>query len=365
MSKQLSTDAVPCAPRVLLLTFDQAEGRDELFDAENDWRDFFAHLSELNNSLPNVVVLFTMTLGLRNRLHGVMERQFRDRIRMDDSLTLSLPTPSQVAAIYRARVLHWLRDEPDVRVRYADFGTPSLPFEADELTALANNESVRDALGILDRAFHQRLAGVAVDVSIDYLYDRNERKASEAAATEWDYTADHLDTVRKLLREVGEALGGAAGVELREFTPVRLDNVPLLHLVFALPRQSPTINVYLARVGKTYNAQIPALIQQFLYGREKARNFLTVVRPVALPEALDVVEARYSTQFTTGGCGVAVESACRSLLAVEAKRGEYTAPGQAEELDGLIRGEVAGTYLSRVFRNARARLDELSAGAAS
>jgi len=78
-------------------------------------------------------------------------------------------------------------------------------FEADELAALADNQSVRDVLEILDRAFHQKLAGIAVDVSIDYLYDRNELRASEASISEWDYTADHLDTVRELLKEVGEA----------------------------------------------------------------------------------------------------------------------------------------------------------------
>ena len=108
-----------------------------------------------------------------------------------------------------------------------------------------------------------------MDVSIDYLYDRNELKAAEAAATEWDYTADHLGTVRALLREVGGALADAAGVELHEFTPVKLDNVPLLHLVFGGPRQSPTVNVYLARLGKTYNAQIPRSSNSFCTGERR------------------------------------------------------------------------------------------------
>ena len=62
---------------------------------------------------------------------------------------------------------------------------------------------------------------------------------------------------------------------------------------------------------------------------------------------------------------MAVESACRSLRAVEAKRGEYTEPGQVAELDGLIRGEVAGTYLAQLFRRARLKLDELAAAPAN
>ena len=108
-----------------------------------------------------------------------------------------------------------------------------------------------------------------MDVSIDYLYDRNELKAAEAAATEWDYTADHLGTVRRLLEAVGALLGRAVGVELQKHTPIKLDNVPVLHLVFALPQQSHAVNVYLARFGNYYNAQIPRSSNSFCTGERR------------------------------------------------------------------------------------------------
>ncbi len=80
ISTQLSTDGDRYEPRLFLLVFDQAEGRNELFDTIEDWNRFFAYLSEFYNSLPNLLIIFTMTLHLRQELHNRMERQFRDRI---------------------------------------------------------------------------------------------------------------------------------------------------------------------------------------------------------------------------------------------------------------------------------------------
>jgi len=364
VSEKLSIDAFPCPPRVLLLTFDQAEGRDELFDSDKDWNDFFAHLSELYNSLPNVVVLFTMTLALRNRLHGQMERQFQDRIQMDDKLTLALPTAEQITALYRARLDYWLCDEPIVRSLYRKFSNPLLPFEQGELSAIGQFGSVREVLKNLDKAFHKKLSEIVVDADLDYLYDRRERKSAEAADNEWDYTADHIDTVHTLLRDLGSFLGQEAGVELKDFTPVKVDSVPALRLVFNLPNQPQKIIVHLARLGYNYTSQITALINSVLYDRDKNKNFLKIVRPTALPVSWEI-ESRYSSQFATGICPTAVESTCLSLLAVNAKRDEYKERGQEAELDRLIRDELAGTYLHDLFRHARGKLDELVGGAAS
>ena len=50
VTTELSDPAHPCRPRVFLLVFDQAEGRNELFEGDADWKDFFAHLSELYNT---------------------------------------------------------------------------------------------------------------------------------------------------------------------------------------------------------------------------------------------------------------------------------------------------------------------------
>lgn len=359
VSAQLATATVPCPPRVLLLTFDQAEGRDELFDTDDDWQEFFAHLSELYNSLPNVVVLFTMTLGLRNRLHAVMERQFRDRIRMDEKFTLSLPSAEQVLGLYRTRMDLWLRDDPILRARYAGVENPYLPFTQDELLALSGNQTVRSTLVAFDTGFHQKVRAIAVDATIDYLFERNERKTAETASNIWDYTARHLTTVQALLKAVGPVLTVDAGIEIRELADVELDNVPVLRFTFGLPKQSQTIVLYLARLGKHYNGPISSLIRELLYNREKAKSFLWVVRPQPLPNSLEVVEDRYRSQFVAGVCSVAVESAFTALTAVNGNREKYNELSQLAALGDMIRAEVSGTYLGQLFRYARAKLDAI------
>jgi hypothetical protein len=107
LSRRLSVKGEEHRPLVFLFVFDQAEGRDELFGKEEDWNHFFAHLSELYNTLPNVLVLFTMTIGLRNILHPKMERQFKDRIRKDERFVLRQPSPGEIQALYRARLAGW------------------------------------------------------------------------------------------------------------------------------------------------------------------------------------------------------------------------------------------------------------------
>src|SRR5262249_33170711 len=67
-----SRDGKQSKDKVFFFAFDQMEGRQELFENKADWFRFFAQLSELYNTLPNVFILFTMTLGLRNELYDKM-----------------------------------------------------------------------------------------------------------------------------------------------------------------------------------------------------------------------------------------------------------------------------------------------------
>ncbi|QDU23767.1 AAA family ATPase [Urbifossiella limnaea] len=363
VSRQLEGKPGECPPRVLLLTFDQAEGRNELFDAEGDWAKFFAHLSELYNTLPNVVVLFTMTLGLKTRLHATMERQFRDRILMDERFTLSLPTPEQVKGLYRERVAAWVRDDPVLRDRYAQLDEPYLPFTADEVVATAGNQAVRDALLALDAAFHARVRTVAVDPLIDYLFERNVRKAAEAAATEWQYTTDHLDTLRQLLAVIGPVVAAEAGVEVQHDESMKLDATPVVRLSVTRPGTAPGITVHLARLGRTYRNGLPGLVKEVLANRTKARTFLWLVRPLPIADPLDGVDDRYHDQITADVCPVEAESAFAALTAVCDRPDRYAEPAQRAALDALVRAEVGKTYLGKLLRFARVRLDAL-AGAA-
>jgi hypothetical protein len=356
VSAELSTDRFPCPPQVLLLTFDQVEGRNELFENDGDWKDFFAHLSELYNTLPNIVVLFTMTLGLKNRLHALMERQFRDRIRMDEKFTLNPPTSKQVLALYRSRVERWLGNDPDLVPRYRNTENPYLPFTVGELNRPF--ASTRDALDYLDREFRKKLAEVPVDASIDYLYERNELKPYESK--EYEYTSAHLETLKRLLDAVGSFLTKEAGIEIRETNSFHLDNVPVMKFVFGIPGQTQTVTFHLARLGKHYNEPIANLIKAVLYDREKAKNFLFVIRPQPLPDPLDVVQPHYKSQFFADICPSVIESGFACLLKVEAKHPNYN-PQEREGLDVLIRTEVGTTYLRRFLKLVRQKLEALDA----
>ncbi len=363
VSTQLGTDAAPCPSRVLFLTFDQAEGRNELFDAEDDWRAFFAHLSELYNTLPNVVVLFTMTLNLRNELHSVMERQFRDRIRMDERFTLKSPSPEQVRQLYRRRIEDWLRSSPALLTKYQTLGDWLLPFTTNEVADASSNRTVRGMFEELDQSFSAKIGVTAVDAEIDYQYDRNQRKAAADADTEWKYTADHLDTVRNLLLAVGPLLASEAEVELREAHPMKLDAVPIVRFRFGRPGQSATLTVHVARLGFNFRAPIKSLVDGFLYNQPKAKTFLWFVRPQPLPEVKTLVDKAYIDQVFAGECAAGVESAFASLLMVDANRGKYDDAGRLA-LDALIRREVGKTYLGELFRHARKQLDAIAGGVA-
>jgi drug/metabolite transporter superfamily protein YnfA len=364
VSTQLSTAAAPCPSRVLFLTFDQAEGRNELFDAEDDWRAFFAHLSELYNSLPNVVVLFTMTETLRGKLHGVMERQFKDRIRMDRKVTLDLPNAEQVKRLYRRRVESWLAGDMDLKAKYSAAPNPYLPFASDAaMLKVAGNQAVRGMFEDLDREFIDLLGDISVDAEIDYQYDRNQRKAAEQDDTEWNYTAGHLDTVRNLLIAVGPLLTSDTGLEVREMHLMKLDTVPVIRFRFGRPGQSAALTVHVARLGKHYREPIKSLVDGFLYNQTKAKSFLWFVRPQPLPDLKTLVDKAYSEQVFAGECGVDVESAFASLLVVDANRVKYDDAGRLA-LDALVRREVGRTYLGEMFRHARKQLDAIAGGVA-
>ncbi|MCS7271970.1 MAG: hypothetical protein NZ703_12895, partial [Gemmataceae bacterium] len=214
LSAQLSTERECHEPRIFLLAFDQAEGRQALFDSHEDWKRFFAHLSELYNNLPNLLIIFTMTLQLRHELHDGMERQFRDRIRMDDRFVLMRPEPEQIRELYRARLRHWLKDDVLLQQQYLDLPSSEqyLPFTPESVVQIAGNASLREALENLDRAFAERLRELVIGPNYDFEYVRAEQE--RLAEEQPDYVNDHLVTVRSLLERLGEELNYHYGLRL-------------------------------------------------------------------------------------------------------------------------------------------------------
>jgi hypothetical protein len=362
VSRELSTSAHAERPRIFLLVFDQAEGRNELFVKPDDWRDFFAHLSELYNSLPNVVVLFTMTLSLRKQLQPVMERQFRDRIRMDERFILHFPSREQVLGLYRARVEHWLRDDPATLERYRALDNPYVPFDRERVLTGAGQQSVRETLEALDGAFHKEMSGVAVEPDLDFHFHLNELHEQRARdqQNEFEYTAGHLETVLQLLQRLGAWLAAEHGLTLDKLEAEEGTLPPYLTLTFT-DSGNPKSWVCAYVVHVTFKAvqkqvdQAVSLLTNKQYARyrlwlPRAKKFTAHVEPrrvdqVFFPEAPADLEARL--------CG---------LLHLAGKQAEYEEKGQWADAQQVMRRELSNSYLAELFREARKQLDALAAG---
>ncbi len=360
VSRQLASSAFPCSPRVLLLTFDQAEGRNELFDSDNDWRDFFAHLSELYNTLPNIVVLFTMTLGLRIRLHSLMERQFRDRIRMDQVTALIFPEDEQLLKMYQSRVRAWLRNTPELLQLYDELGDPNVPFTREEMSAmLVRKQAIRLTLEQFDLAFRKKLDVVIVEPHLDYLYKRNEIQPAPLSTTDWNSTTEHIDHLRSFFEVCGTAIFAPLGIELRECSVLQPNNLPVLRLQLAKVSHALPVTIYLARLGYRYNDEIQNLINDYLYKREKDKHFLWVVRQQAFQAGMQAIDARYEAQVIPDLLPVELEAKIQALESVGRTRMDYDEASR-EKLDELIRTEIASTYLMRLAVFAREKCDAIS-----
>jgi hypothetical protein len=358
VSQKLSTEEHPCPPRVLLLVFDQAEGRNELFDSDQDWMDFFAHLSELYNTLPNVVVLFTMSLGLRNHLHSLMERQFRDRIRMDEKFTLRLPDEGQILALYRSRLERWLQSDPILLDRYRELDNPYLPFDREQVLQIAGQQTIRDTLGKFDKAFHQTMRDLAVEAEFDFHFYLNELKPLELLQNEFEYTADHLDRVQDLLSRTEPWLPAEYGMT------VEVEKVPDASPAMLALRFTDSANAsvwacaYLAKLTfKNVQNQVNEAIEALVYKR-RARYMLWLLRAGEIKAKPDPKKV---DQIFSAITSSALESRLRALTHLAAKQTDYEKADHWIEARRFIRREFDQTYLGEVFREARKRLDGLLA----
>jgi hypothetical protein len=359
VSRELSADAAPCPPRVFLLVFDQSEGRDELFAGDGDWLDFFAHLSELYNTLPNVVVLFTMTLGLRNRLHTLMERQFRDRIRMDEHFVLRPPTEEQVLELYRSRVAHWLSGEPALCEAYRGLENPYEPFDRRRVLELAGQQTVREVLEAFDGAFHGEMSELVVEPEFDFHYHLNELRPLESVGTEYDYTLSHLETVRDLLAAVGSWLAAEYGVALGQVGEVEDGPPSVLRVEFTHPANDKLwVKAIVARLTYMYKGQLgPA--KELLAYHQRARYFLYLVRAKEFDsEALDDPHGQVFKAITPP----ALESRLKGLMHLAGRRDGYERDGQWAAAQDVVRKQFAATYLHELFLEARRKLELLAAG---
>lgn len=361
LSRRLSVDGDEHRPLVFLFVFDQAEGRDELFESLDDWNRFFAHLSELYNTLPNAMVLFTMTVGLRNELHPKMERQFKDRIRKDERFVLRQPTPDEILTLYRARLAGWLSDDLLQQGLYTNLPESDqyLPFDADKVVAVAGTQSVRAALEALDPAFREALGVHVIEPLYDFEYVLHQQQELIEKQTEWDYTAKHLDGIRKLLESLIDVLANEyGGVRLQNMEEVVFDSFPLLKFTFvdsAVP--AAWVCVYLARFGKQYNPNI-ARCAEVLKGKQYARYSCWMVRATVMPNDFPKPDQMF-------GRLIAPDTEARLIASSHllGKRVEYEKNGTWPDAWKVIRDEIKRCYIGELLAHARDRVNAIKVGA--
>lgn len=252
--------------RVFVFAFDQIEARAAFMpDTTESWLGFFGRVSELYNTLPNVLVVFTMTNSRSKELLGRMQGQFRDRIGSESRAVFELPSLAQVVEIYQRRLVHWLgRDGRATRMRLEEAGALLLPFNDERDLASVNpevgNVSVRRWLERLDEAFGARMHALVVEPELDYLVQlRNyvgEEPSDLRSPEHRDYVERHLSAVTELVwegtellsigwqlsvtaapKDLGESFNGAQVVELT-FQSAMLPAAPeVVVRVLYLPHQ--------------------------------------------------------------------------------------------------------------------------------
>lgn len=354
ISAQLSTDRERHEPRLFLLVFDQAEGRNELFDTIEDWNRFFAYLSELYNSLPNLLIIFTMTLHLRQELHNRMERQFRDRIRQDERFVLMQPEPEQIRELYRARLLHWLADDTDLQSRYAQLPVAEqyLPLDAESVVQRAGTASIREVLENLDRAFKDSLRQLVIEPNYDFEFVRAEQAQYAQNQSEWDYTADHINTVKQLFQHLHDDLEKAYGLRLGELEE-EPEATNTLRLTFEAigDTQNRWVRVFLMRLGRRYNEGLNTL-DELLRGKHLDRNFAWILRPAEIEATrLSRPEQMFPRLLTTE-----TETRFRAINHLLEKRPQYLAQGHWAEAWRIVQQQIEGLYIGEILQHVATRI---------
>jgi hypothetical protein len=360
------------AGRVFFFAFDQAEGRKELFESDDDWFKFFAKLSELYNALPNVFIVFTMTTDLRNQLYPGMERQFQQRIYRDKKFVLEEVEDRDVLAIYRRRLELWrdgrlkelepLLDKP--RFHY-------LPFTQEEVLAKARQKTLREMLDVFDRDFRQYLDGVVVgaDARLEFLVALNELREGEKQATAFQYTEEHLRSVELLLKHAGGRIAESQGLSLTAVDPCKTeDGFPALRLeVRKSPADKRWVRVFLARLPFMYRAKVESCLG-FLFKKGSDRNFLWLVRARPIEDGYDI---KYSNQIFFRMIDASMESRLLALLRLLDKEEHIpedktlSAEDQdkfRKEAGHILTEEIKLTYLGELFHHAAGALENQQEG---
>jgi hypothetical protein len=360
-----SRDGKPSKDKVFFFAFDQMEGRQELFEDKADWFRFFAQLSELYNTLPNVFILFTMTLGLRNELYDKMEGQFKSRIRRDRKFTLHEIPDDEVLTLYRQRVGAWLGDgEKELREKSEPPAYRYLPFTQEEVLGFSRKRTLREALQAFDAIFCKRMEEVinVDDPFYDYLVSRNEIRREEEGADSYNFTEDHLDVVKQFFATGGASLASTFGLAFSELLEKTTDEgLPSLRLEFLDPADGARwVRVFLVRLPSHFNRWVEGCVR-LLYRLQTDWNFLWLVRPERIDASLGKLKPpqTFARKLEMGD-----HTSVRALLRLLERKDRYPDDVWQAKGEKILAEEIKPTYLGAMLQQVQQAMKNLQTGPA-
>jgi hypothetical protein len=341
--------------RIFFFAFDQMEGRQELFDNEGDWPKFFGQLSELYNTLPNVFILFTMTIALRQRLYPQMEAQFQHRITRDENFQLLRVDDAEILALYQTRIDRWLGEGlADVREKLKAINMPFLPFDQAQVLEFSRAKPLRETLDVFDREFSAALDRQSVGPRIDYLVSRNTLREEEQNTKPFDYTANHLDRVKQFFDRAGARVAARYGLTYKETQWRTTDKkLPVLCMVFQDPLNNTRwVRIFLARLPHHFNQFVEGCVN-LLYRLGTDRNFLWLVRPERIDSS---VENQKVDQVFARTLLAPTHTTIQAILRLLERHTGY-APEDQAKADEVIAEEVKLTYLGEMLQHVHDALE--------
>lgn len=351
----------PSPGRVFFFAFDQMEGRNELFEQDDDWFTFFAQLSELHGTLPNVLILFTMTTGLRDRLFRPMEKQFKDRISRDPRFMLTRVQDAEVLELYKRRLACWMKRGQEAAACQEILESNDAcyaPFTTQELLALAGQRPLRGVLDEFDLRFGNFMLEEITDQDPDFEFNfavKEFRKDKEQISA-FQATEGHFEVVKELFSRHGEMLAMRYQLVFSriEEWPTE-DEVPALRFEFRHPAQTDNwFRVFLVRLPYMYNAKLEGACN-LLKGLNKGSYHLWLLRPTRIEKAW---EERRPDQIFARKLELDAHVIVHALRHVLDKRGQFD-PRSWKNAEELVHEQVKLTYIGEMLHLAAEALDTL------
>jgi hypothetical protein len=229
-----------------------------------------------------------------------------------------------------------------------------LPFGPERVVEIGGTQSVRAILETFDAAFHEAMEELVVEPEYDFEFVRNEQQNEINNTSEFDYTAEHLDTAANLIKPLAEELSFEyGGVSLGSIEEEWVGGTRALKLSFTDPAVPLAwVCVYLVRFGSTYTTQIMKCDDVLLKNKQHARYSMWMVRAKAMAATFPKPDQMF-------GRILEAETEARLWAAKHLleKRERYEKDGTWPAAREIIRREINNSYLGELFAHARDRVN--------